>query len=79
MLSKSHILDILKNYVIYEVVNNKKIKKVAKHQQYRVVTKAIDRLHTDKKEKNRYPEKVVLYGIPKGLANHYPCYGLQHN
>ncbi|MGI0033720.1 MAG: type I restriction endonuclease subunit R [Nitrososphaeraceae archaeon] len=48
MLSKSHILDILKNYVLYEVINNKKIKKVAKHQQYRVVTKAIDRLHTDK-------------------------------
>jgi len=48
MLSKSHILDILKNYVLYEVINNKKLKKVAKHQQYRVVTKAIDRLHTDK-------------------------------
>ena len=41
MLSKSHLLDLLKNYVIYEVVNNKKIKKIAKHQQYRVVTKAV--------------------------------------
>jgi len=44
MFSKSHILDLLKNYVIYETVNNKKIKKIAKHQQYRVVTKAVDRL-----------------------------------
>ena len=44
MLSKSHLLDLLKNYVIYETVNNKKIKKIAKHQQYRVVTKAVDRL-----------------------------------
>ena len=45
MLSKSHLMDLLKkNYVIYEVVNNKRIKKIAKHQQYRVVTKAIDRL-----------------------------------
>lgn len=44
MLSKSHILDLLKNYVIYETVNNKKIKKIAKHQQYRVVTKVVDRL-----------------------------------
>ena len=43
MLSKSHLLDLLKNYVIYEVVNNKKIKKIAKHQQYRVVTKAVDK------------------------------------
>ena len=50
MLSKSHILDLLKNYVIYEVVENKKIKKIAKHQQYRVVTKAVDRLKLDEKE-----------------------------
>ena len=41
MLSKSHLLDLLKNYVIYEVVNNKRIKKIAKHQQYRVVQKQL--------------------------------------
>lgn len=45
MLSKSHILDLLKNFIIYEVVNNKKVKKLAKHQQYRVVTRAIERLN----------------------------------
>ena len=44
MLTKSHLLDLLKNYVIYEVSNNKRIKKIAKHQQYRVVTKSVDRL-----------------------------------
>lgn len=32
MLSKSHILDLLKNYVIYETHGSKKIKKLAKHQ-----------------------------------------------
>src|SRR5215204_467865 len=47
MLSKSHLLDLLKNYVIYETVNNKKIKKLAKHQQYRVVTKAVERLNLE--------------------------------
>jgi type I restriction enzyme, R subunit len=31
MLSKFHLLDLLKNYVIYEVVNNRIIKKIAKH------------------------------------------------
>ena len=50
MLNKNHILDLLKNYVIYEVSNNKKIKKIAKHQQYRVVTKAVEKLELDKKE-----------------------------
>ncbi len=47
MLNKKHLLDLLKNYVIYEVINNRKIKKIAKHQQYRVVTKAVDRLKLD--------------------------------
>lgn len=50
MLSKSHLLDLLKNYVIYEVIENKKIKKIAKHQQYRVVTKAVDRLKLNAKD-----------------------------
>jgi type I restriction enzyme, R subunit len=47
MLSKSHLLDLLKNYVIYETYGNKKIKKLAKHQQYRVVTKAVERLNLE--------------------------------
>jgi len=47
MLNKKHLLDLLKNYIIYEVVNNRKLKKIAKHQQYRVVTKAVDRLKLD--------------------------------
>lgn len=44
MLSKPHLLDLLKNFVIYETVNNRKIKKLAKHQQYRAVTKAVNKL-----------------------------------
>ena len=56
MLNKNHILDLLKNYVIYEVINNKKIKKIAKHQQYRVVTKAVEKLESDKKE-NKVSDK----------------------
>lgn len=46
-LSKSHILDLLKNYVIYETFNNRSVKKLAKHQQYRVVTKSVDRLNLE--------------------------------
>jgi type I restriction enzyme, R subunit len=47
MLSKSHLLDLLKNYVIYEVINNKEIKKIAKHQQYRAVSKSVNRLNLE--------------------------------
>ena len=50
MLSKSHILDLLKNYVIYQSENNKSIKKIAKHQQYRVVTKAVERLSLEEED-----------------------------
>ena len=47
MLTKSHLLDLLKNYVIYEVVNNRRIKKIAKHQQYRAVAKSVSRLNLE--------------------------------
>ena len=47
MLTKSHLLDLLKNYVIYEVVNNRRIKKIAKHQQFRAVRKSISRLNLE--------------------------------
>jgi type I restriction enzyme R subunit len=48
MISKSHLLDLLKNYIIYETENNRKIKKMAKHQQFRVVKKAVERLDLSK-------------------------------
>ena len=48
MLNKKSLLDMLKNFVIYETEHNKKIKKIAKHQQYRVVTKCVDRIKEGK-------------------------------
>jgi type I restriction enzyme, R subunit len=71
MLNKHHILDLLKNYVIYEVVNNKKIKKIAKHQQYRVVTKAVEKLESDEKEKKVSDKGGVIWhtqGSGKSLS-----------
>lgn len=49
MLGKHHLLELLKNYVIYEVIGNRKVKKIAKHQQYRVVTKAVNQLNLKQK------------------------------
>ena len=68
MLSKSHVLDLLKNYILYEVVNNRKIKKIAKHQQFRVVTKAVERLKT--KEDNSDQGGVIWHtqGSGKSLS-----------
>ena len=39
-----------RNYVIYETENNRKIKKIAKHQQYRAVSKAVERLQLNDKK-----------------------------
>jgi len=49
MLSKKNLLDHLQNFVIYETINNKRIKKVAKHQQFRAVTKSVNRLKLSEK------------------------------
>ena len=44
MLSKQNFLRHLQNFVIYETINGKKVKKIAKHQQFRAVTKSVSRL-----------------------------------
>jgi len=52
MLEQKTLLEMLKNFVIYEVAGNKKHKIVARHQQYRVVSKAVDRLKKGKEIKD---------------------------
>ena len=42
MLSKENLLNHIKNYVVYDSAGPKRIKKVAKHQQFRTVEKLID-------------------------------------
>ena len=46
MLDRFHLLDLLKNYVIYQTVNNNGIKIMAKHQQYRAVTACTNKIKT---------------------------------
>lgn len=44
MLNKKTLIDILQNYVIFDRVDNKIIKKIPKHQQFRAVSKTIKQL-----------------------------------
>jgi len=53
LLSKKNLLDHLQNFVIFETVNGQKIKKIAKHQQYRAVTKSISRLQESEEIKDK--------------------------
>lgn len=54
IFSPASFLDILQNFIIFEPVEGKLIKKVARYQQYRAVNKVIERLKTgqDRKEKS---------------------------
>ena len=51
MLDQSHLLDLLKNYVLYQTINNKQVKIIAKHQQYRAVAKCIEKIKTAENRK----------------------------
>ena len=46
MLNKQTLLDLLKNYVIYQTTNNNRVKIIAKHQQYRAVKKCTEKIKT---------------------------------
>ena len=53
LLSKKNLLNHLQNFVIYETINGQKIKKIAKHQQFRAVTKSMSRLEGSDKIKDK--------------------------
>jgi len=44
MLNKKTLIDLLANYVVFDKLEGGNIKKLAKHQQFRAVSKAIERL-----------------------------------
>ncbi|WBM80191.1 HsdR family type I site-specific deoxyribonuclease [Cryobacterium breve] len=48
MLTPKNLLDIVKHFVVFTVVDGKRIKIVARYQQYRAVGKAIQRLRSGK-------------------------------
>ena len=58
LFSRSNFLDLLQNFIIYEVDDGRLIKKVARYQQYRAVNKVIERL---KQGKNRKEKSGVVW------------------
>lgn len=53
MFTPSALLDLIRNFIIYEPVDGRLIKKVARYQQYRAVNKVIERLKTGKDRKGK--------------------------
>lgn len=54
MFSRDNFLDLIRNFILFEPVEGRLIKKVARYQQYRAVNKVIERLKhgTTRKEKS---------------------------
>lgn len=50
---KENLLDIIRNFIVFETVDGRMTKKMARYQQYRAVHKAIERLKTGKTRKER--------------------------
>ncbi|EJS10510.1 type I restriction endonuclease subunit R [Bacillus mycoides] len=44
MLTKESLLDLIRNFIVYEPVEGRTIKKLTRYQQFRAVNKAIDRI-----------------------------------
>jgi type I restriction enzyme R subunit len=48
MLRKEHLLDIIRNYILFDQVEGRQVKLMCRYQQFRAVHKAIHRLRTGK-------------------------------
>jgi type I restriction enzyme R subunit len=48
MFTKSHLLDLMRDFIVYETEGNARIKKLAKYQQFRAVKKAIEVIKNSK-------------------------------
>ncbi|MCL1078621.1 HsdR family type I site-specific deoxyribonuclease [Parashewanella spongiae] len=68
MFSKSAFLDLLQNFVIFEKVEGKLIKKVARYQQFRAVNKVIERLKTGEHRKDKSGVVWHTQGSGKSLT-----------
>ena len=53
MFNKESFLDLLQNFVLFETIDGRLIKKVARYQQFRAVNKVIERLKTGKTRKDK--------------------------
>ena len=53
MFSKTNFLDLIQNFTVFEPVDGRTIKKIARYQQFRAVHKTIDRIKTGRTRKDK--------------------------
>lgn len=68
MFSPANFLDLMQNFTIFEAVDGRLIKKVARYQQYRAVNKVIDRLKNGSTRKEKSGVVWHTQGSGKSLT-----------
>ncbi len=68
LFSPTNFLDVIQNFIIYEPVEGRIVKKVARYQQYRAVNKVIERLKTGKTRKEKSGVVWHTQGSGKSLT-----------
>ncbi|MBB1398081.1 type I restriction endonuclease subunit R [Pseudoalteromonas sp. SG44-8] len=68
MFNREGFLDLLQNFVIYETVDGRLIKKVARYQQYRAVNKVIERLKNGETRRDKSGVVWHTQGSGKSLT-----------
>ncbi|WP_323843857.1 type I restriction endonuclease subunit R [Microbulbifer magnicolonia] len=68
MFSQRNFLDLIRNFIIFEAVDGRLIKKVARYQQYRAVNKVIDRLKRGSTRKDKSGVVWHTQGSGKSLT-----------
>jgi type I restriction enzyme R subunit len=71
MLTKGNLLDLIRNFIVYEPVEGRTIKKLARYQQFRAVNKAIDRILRAKDKTQRGGVVWHTQGSGKSLTMVY--------
>jgi len=71
ILSKTNLLDLIQNFIVYEPDNGRTIKKLARYQQFRAVNKAITRILNAKNPRERGGVVWHTQGSGKSLTMLY--------
>ncbi|OZM58359.1 DEAD/DEAH box helicase [Lottiidibacillus patelloidae] len=71
MLSKTNLLDLIQNFIVFEPEGGRTIKKLARYQQYRAVNKAINRILHAKDPRDRGGVVWHTQGSGKSLTMVY--------
>ncbi|MBB6691040.1 type I restriction endonuclease subunit R [Cohnella xylanilytica] len=71
MFSKANLLDLLRNFVVYEPEGGRTIKKLARYQQFRATNKAIDRILSAKTPRERGGVVWATQGSGKSITMVY--------